>query len=169
MKNCRLLTYSWHGENKHNLKRTFCQGTLCVDCSWHIRMKPSATETLENSQYKSCWDEPIQITDTCVSHGGGCAPGKSNLVATRNRGGHYQIQLPGEVLFSLCVVREQGKRLSYGQFKNAVMPVWPKAKRFTKNDACYLRLKVLPVCYLCIEKIMVTTKCSCLLTIILHS
>ena len=28
------------------------------------------------------------------------------------------------------------------QIKNAVLPAWPKSKRFTKNDACYLCLKV---------------------------
>ena len=141
VKSSRELHCSRCGENKRNLKRKFRQGPLRVGCTWRIRVNPFFKER-DGTNNKPCWDKPIRITKVCSTHGGGCTPGKTNLVATRNRGGHYQVQLPGDVLFSLCVAREQGKRLSYAQIKNAITPAWPKAKRFTKYEAYYLRLKV---------------------------
>ena len=57
-------------------------------------------------------------------------------------------------MYSLCNMKKNGTRLTYQTIHNAVAPVWPSGKVFTKSDAFYMKIKVrqlLPLYELCDE------------------
>ena len=132
-------------------KRSYKACGLKCECSFFLSLKAmhnpvTASKKNKDSstnlgKHRPNFSRETQIVKAYYSHSGGCRPSAQNLVTVKQRAGDYYSNITSSKIYHLCNMAE-GDKLSSGEIKRVLTPIWPKKKSYRGRMYGMLRKKL---------------------------
>lgn len=151
LKNLYKILCNCHKKTDSN--RNYSQGSINKGCTWVINMKSSKySDSLRGGTHRNgkvkrvpVFEDNVPVTITknsCLEHGGSCAPSTQQQIVQRSRAGDYIKGISALSFFQLCNTLQTTGKLKFSVIKDALQQQFPSNKNVTKNHVWNMRIKV---------------------------